>query len=142
MTTFTGTNGDDILPPAGSDNSGDDDFFGLDGNDIIHAGLGNDNLDAGSGDDRLYGEDGDDFVSGGADNDRLYGGNGVDWLDGGGGNDILDGGVGADTMVGNFGNDIYYVDDVGDVTTEFSAGDGLDTVYSSVSFTLASSSTI
>jgi Ca2+-binding RTX toxin-like protein len=40
-------------------------------------------------------------------------------------------------MVGNFGNDIYYVDDVGDVTTEFSAGDGLDTVKSSVTYTLA-----
>jgi Ca2+-binding RTX toxin-like protein len=137
MTTFTGTNGNDILPPAGSDNSGDDSFFGLDGSDTVHAGLGNDSVDLGSGNDIAFGEDGDDDLSGGADNDRLYGGNGIDHLDGGGGNDIVDGGAGADTLVGNFGNDTYYVDNVGDVITEFSASDGLDTVYSTVSYTLS-----
>lgn len=137
MTTFTGTNGNDVLPPSGSDNSGDDDFFGLDGDDTIRGGAGSDSIDAGSGNDLAYGQDGDDFLSGGADNDRLYGGNGNDSLDGGGGDDRLYGDAGADSMVGNFGNDIYYVDNVGDTTTEFSASDGVDLVYSTVTFTLS-----
>ena len=137
MATFNGTSGNDVLPPPGGDNSGDDSFFGFDGDDVMHGGLGNDSLDAGSGNDTLYGDDGDDFLNGGADNDRLFGGNGNDSLDGGGGNDVLDGGVGADNMVGNFGNDTYYVDNVGDTITEFSASDGVDTVYSSVTYTLS-----
>ena len=37
--------------------------------------------------------------------------------------------------MGGLGNDIYYVDDMGDVITEL-ANEGLDTVYSSVDFTL------
>jgi Ca2+-binding RTX toxin-like protein len=40
-------------------------------------------------------------------------------------------------MGGNFGDDGYYVDDVGDVITEFSASDGLDRVYASVTYTLS-----
>jgi Ca2+-binding RTX toxin-like protein len=137
MTTFNGTNGDDTLPPSGSDDTGDDDFFGFDGNDVIKGGLGDDSVDAAGGNDRVYGEDGNDTLSGGADNDVLYGGDGVDHLDGGGGDDTLVGGLGADTLVGNFGNDRYYIDNTNDVITEFSAGDGLDRVYASVSYTLS-----
>jgi serralysin len=47
----------------------------------------------------------------------------------------LIGGPGADHMAGGLGNDVYGVDNVGDVVTEL-AGQGFDTVYSSVSFTL------
>src|SRR5262249_24897282 len=137
MTVFNGTSGDDILPPAGSDTSGDDTFNGGDGNDQAHGGLGKDTFDMGSGNDKAWGDDDDDYLSGGADNDQLSGGAGVDWLDGGGGDDVLNGGTGADTMVGNFGNDIYYVDNVGDVLTEYQAIDGYDRVYSTVSYTLS-----
>jgi Ca2+-binding RTX toxin-like protein len=52
------------------------------------------------------------------------------------GNDTLDGAGGADTMVGGGGNDTYIVDNTGDVVTELGLGGQLDTVESSVSYTL------
>ena len=52
------------------------------------------------------------------------------------GNNTLDGGAGADTMSGGAGNDSYTVDNVGDVVTE-NAGEGYDTVYSSVTYDLS-----
>src|SRR6185436_4624141 len=48
---------------------------------------------------------------------------------------VLTGGAGADTMVGGAGDDIYGVDQVGDVVTE-QANEGIDTVQSSVTWTL------
>jgi serralysin len=127
MTTFTGTNGDDVLPPMNSNDTGDDIFHGLGGNDQLYGGGGNDTL---------YGEDGNDYVQGGADDDIVYGGAGTDYMDGGGGDDYLDGGTGADTMIGNFGDDTYIVDSTTDAITEYSATDGTDTVYSSVTYTM------
>lgn len=52
------------------------------------------------------------------------------------GHDTLDGGGGADTMIGGEGDDVYVVASAGDVVTEIS-GEGLDTVQSSVTHTLA-----
>jgi Ca2+-binding RTX toxin-like protein len=48
----------------------------------------------------------------------------------------LSGGTGADTMLGGAGNDAYVVDNTGDVITEL-AGEGTDSVQSSVTLTLA-----
>lgn len=57
----------------------------------------------------------------------------VNTLTGNDGNNSLDGLTGADTLMGGKGNDIFFVDNAGDVVTE-NAGEGTDTVRSSVTF--------
>ncbi|WP_242046150.1 MULTISPECIES: LamG-like jellyroll fold domain-containing protein [Calothrix] len=69
-------------------------------------------------------------------NDILNGGDGDDYLFGGAGNDTLNGGAGIDTLIGGLGNDIYIVDTTSDTITE-NAGEGTDTIESSVTFSLA-----
>ena len=49
---------------------------------------------------------------------------------------VLDGKGGADTMTGGLGNDTYVIDNVGDVAVEL-AGEGTDTIQTSVTATLA-----
>ncbi len=51
------------------------------------------------------------------------------------GNNVLNGKAGADTMIGGAGNDFYYVDHVGDTIIE-NSGQGTDTVFSTISYTL------
>ncbi|MFO1151169.1 MAG: matrixin family metalloprotease [Alsobacter sp.] len=68
--------------------------------------------------------------------DTLTGDGGSNRLSGGAGNDVIDGGVGADTMLGGAGDDTFTVDNASDGVFE-NAGEGLDTVFSSVKYTLS-----
>src|SRR5262249_36835894 len=68
-------------------------------------------------------------------NDVAFGGAGADTLVGDGGRDTLDGGIDADTMQGGRDDDIYVSDNLGDVVIE-NADEGVDTVRSSIDYTL------
>jgi Ca2+-binding RTX toxin-like protein len=74
--------------------------------------------------------------TGNALNNDLSGNSGRNLLSAGAGNDFLAGGGGVDTLVGGLGNDTYYVDNASDSIVE-SANSGLDSVQSTVSYTLA-----
>jgi len=115
-------------------------------NDLIYALSGIDTVYSGAGDDIIYGGNCSDFLFGECGNDLIYGENDNDNLYGGSGNDTLDGGTGADDMIGGSGNDTYIVDKLpsglfnlipGDTVTEY-YNDGMDTVESSVTYTLGS----
>ncbi len=101
---------------------------------LIGKGNANPNtLTGNDGNNKLYGLEGDDLLQGGLGNDVL---------EGGAGNDMLDGGAGTDKLAGGQGDDVYLIDDSGrngkaaDTITE-KAGQGNDTVRSSISFTLS-----
>jgi len=57
------------------------------------------------------------------------------------GSNVLNGAAGADHLIGGDGNDTYVVDNIGDIVDE-SAGSGIDTVQSSVSFSLVANGTM
>lgn len=99
------------------------------GNDLLYQ---IDNVIGGGGADRITGNQFANVLSGRGGNDILMGGLG---------NDVLDGGVRADRMSGGYDNDIYVVDNAGDVVDELAdAGNGVDLVRASVSFSLADAS--
>ena len=68
-------------------------------------------------------------------NNKLSGLVGNDTLSGGLGNDVLDGGKGADVMKGGAGDDRYYVENTGDVVSEYS-NSGHDTVVTTLNYAL------
>jgi Ca2+-binding RTX toxin-like protein len=129
----------------GSDTTGaqfpttfDDTLDGRGGNDTIYGNGGSDHILGGDGNDTIYGGDGRDIVEGGAGNDTLYGEMADDQVYGGDGSDYLDGGPGADIMDGGGGNDSYVVDNAGDQVRDkyLTPDEGIDTVYSSISYSL------
>ncbi len=67
-------------------------------------------------------------------NNLIIGNSGINSLNGNAGNDTLDGGGGNDTLKGGAGDDLYIVG-AGTVVREY-ANNGIDTVQSSVSYTL------
>ena len=73
--------------------------------------------------------------TGNASNNRMLGNSADNSLSAGSGNDTLDGGTGNDTLAGGTGNDTYGVDSLGAAIIEL-ADEGLDTVQSSINYSL------
>jgi len=131
----------------------DDDLTGNAGNNVLEGLLGDDTLDGGAGTDTasyfralsgvtvsLALATAQSTVGAGTDTligiENLTGSNFNDTLTGNAGNNVLDGAGGVDTLAGGAGNDTYWVNALGETSTE-AAGQGNDTVVSSVSWTLA-----
>jgi Ca2+-binding RTX toxin-like protein len=110
--------------------------FALDGDGGIDALINIENAEGSDNDDTLIGDGGANVLSGGAGADTLNGASGNDTLYGLEGDDILDGGVGHDAMYGGAGDDTYYFDFGGDAAIE-AAGEGTDTVISSIGIDLS-----
>jgi Ca2+-binding RTX toxin-like protein len=131
---------------------------GLDGDDIIFAGVGNDTVEGGDGNDFVNGGDGDDVLMGDGGNsgkeeyhyeyNRPY--YSAQWnnykdillpeietshdlIFGGGGNDTIGGGFGNDTLYGDSGNDVIN-GDTGDDNIE--GGSGNDTITDTSSYAI------
>ncbi|MES2985202.1 MAG: hypothetical protein V4735_08460 [Pseudomonadota bacterium] len=139
-----------------------DTLSGGNGDDTLDGGIGDDLLTGGAGADSINGGDGNDTVSYAASTaavtvnlvtNAVSGGDAtgdtvasIEHVIGSGFNDRLtgnalanrlDGGAGNDTLIGGAGDDSYVVDSVGDVIVE-SANAGIDTVFSSITYALAS----
>jgi len=145
--TLTGNGGNNVLDGGGGvdtmmGGTGDDSYV-TDGGDTIteNAGEGNDNVLSSAS--YILGSNLENLTlvgaaaidgTGNESANVLVGNSGANSLSGGGGADSINGGGGADIMLGGQGNDTF-VTDGGDTITE-NAGEGTDTVRSSVSFTL------
>ncbi|WP_298966916.1 calcium-binding protein [uncultured Methylobacterium sp.] len=148
--TLVGTAGDDRIEAL----AGDDRLDGRAGADTMLGGAGNDTYvvdDAGDVVTELAGQGRDTVLTGlsaytlagnvealsytGTSNFTGTGNDLANLITGGSRSDRLDGGAGADTLVGGLGNDTYVVDNVNDVVVE-QAGEGIDRVLTSISYTL------
>lgn len=170
--TLDGRGGNDALDGGvGNDTllggGGNDTLDGGAGNDNLQGGAGNDTYVVDSANDIVDegGTGGTDTVLasitfslansltvlGAIENLTLTGTGNVDGagnsgnnvLVGNGGDNVLDGGAGTDTMRGGAGNDTYVVDSNNDRVDESVAGsDGIDTIRSSVTFSLVNASRV
>ncbi|GAB5606502.1 beta strand repeat-containing protein [Sideroxyarcus sp. TK5] len=145
-------------------NAGDNVLSGMAGNDTLDGGAGVDAMAGGIGNDTYYVDNTADVIaeninegtdsvfasatytlSDNIENITLTGTANIDGtgnalnnaITGNSGANVLDGGAGADTMTGGAGNDTYIVDNASDRTVE-ALNAGIDTVLSSVTYTLAS----
>ncbi len=151
-----------IVGNAGANNlegrAGADTIAGGGGNDILEGGDGNDvyivqdagdlivekaNLGAG-GYDRVFASVSytlstqvEELTLTGAANLTATGNTGANTLNGNAGHNLLNGGDGADRMIGGLGDDTYYVDHSQDAVIE-AAGEGIDTIVSFMSISVAS----
>jgi len=160
---LAGLDGNDKLAGGG----GADTLLGGNGNDRLDGGTGADTMIGGAGNDTYFVDSVADHVTeavgGGVDrvfastsyrlaagseieylsanaagkNFKLTGNEFVNHINGGDGNDTLDGGGGGDFLHGGAGNDVYVVGNAGVHITE-AAGEGIDTVRSSITINLAS----
>ena len=157
---FTGNSGNNMLTGT----AGADSLDGGEGVDTLNGALGNDTYIIDNSDDVVFDQGGVDTVvtrlsryfltndsgvenlvhglsssatlAGNALANSIVGGAGNDSLLGGGGNDTMTGGFGKDTIVGGGGDDVYFLDDSDDIIED--SGGGIDTVFSSTNYTLAS----
>lgn len=130
-----GGHGDDQLFGMGGNDvirggHGDDKMWGNSGNDKMVGGHGNDTMSGGSGDDVMRGAHGNDTMSGNSGNDDMRGGQGNDKLSGNSGNDTMRGGQGDDKLDGGSGNDVMFADEGNDY---YKGGGGFDTIDYSAS---------
>jgi Ca2+-binding RTX toxin-like protein len=112
------SDGNDVFPGVGDDNSGDEWVWARNGDDTVSGGLGLDTLFGEGGDDELHGGDGNDFLDGGGDDDMLFGGNGNDTLSDNEGQFAL--------LYGDAGDDVVSIGNGFNALSVASGGSGYD----------------